>query len=1098
MCSVLSTTTVPLVVDELSDDLCVNYKVNRLSHHEEEWPPNKPLLFVNLALIHYHNKRTQQELNEIYRRSIGGASAIDKLTALHSNVTKDIQKIFTPDGNNIPKRILIEGAPGIGKTVLAKEIAYLWANGEILKEYKLVFLLYFRDPQLHKADSFDKLIEIFIPKITTELKEYITESHGRNVAFVFDGFDEYPADQQEDSFITKMIKSENNVFRNSLILVTSRPTATLSLHHIVDRRIEIIGFPKEERDKYVLLSLENSPDKKHELDKYLEKHAVIDNLCYIPLYLAILVYLFKQGNLPKTLTEINESFILNTIHRYLDKFALSPSCVVKKIKHLPMVIFNFICQLAQLAFKGLRSSQLVFTHEEIKEVYPEVDDIPGAINGFGLLQAVQHYPNRGAGKTTSVHFLHLTMQEYLAAFHVSNLLDEEQSSLMKEIFWDGQFNFMWMMYVGIVGVRSTVFLDFIADKSSTQDNVQINNSIQRDKTKCLHLFQCYMEANISNEMPKAISSVFSDGNIILTGIKLLSHHISSLLFFMSNSSMQRWKALELANCTLGDVGMNSLLDGFSKNQNESLSLEYVDLSGNQSSPWGVYCAIIRYCSAASLTLCGDKEMKAYVEEITDSLQSNTILQSLTLCKIGRKGLQPIKAVYGCNTTLKKINLSWNDMTRTKINDVTSILIQNKVTFSKHNYRVLDINILYSDNPESLPKNIDVSSKDINDDAVCLIAFGLQNNTTVEKLDLSCNKITDDGVCDICNSLKHNNTLKELNLSQNKMTIRGATNISQSLANNSTLQKLDLSQTKITDDEVVMIAKSIQYNTSLKMLSLAHNDITDSGAEALHMCLMVNTTLQELNLSQTKITNNGVEIIAKSIAYATSLQVLNLSHNNITKRGAKTLSDCLKVNTTLKELDLSHNDITNDGAMMIALSIKKNTSLQMLNLSHNNFTDWGAEMISNCLMMNTTLKELDLSHNNITDYGAMMIAQSIERNTFLQVLNLSHNNITDYGAKKIFVSLTVKNTLKELDLSQNNITDDGTKMISLSIIYNTSLQMLNLSHNKITDYGAENIFKSLTVNTTLKELNLSQNNITVDRAMMFTESIQHNKLLKIKT
>ena len=93
---------------------------------------------------------------------------------------------------------------------------------------------------------------------------------------------------------------------------------------------------------------------------------------------------------------------------------------------------------------------------------PDINDTPGAINGFGLLQTVQHYPQEGAGETASFNFLHYTMQEFLAAFHVSTLSDEEQSSLMEETFWSERFNFMWMMYVGIVGTQSKLFNDFIS------------------------------------------------------------------------------------------------------------------------------------------------------------------------------------------------------------------------------------------------------------------------------------------------------------------------------------------------------------------------------------------------------------------------------------------------------------------------------------------------------------------------------------------------------------------------------------------------------------------------------------------------------------
>ena len=53
-------------------------------------------------------------------------------------ITKKIDDIFSADPtcrtSELPSRILTEGAPGIGKTVLVKEAAYQWVIGELLKD----------------------------------------------------------------------------------------------------------------------------------------------------------------------------------------------------------------------------------------------------------------------------------------------------------------------------------------------------------------------------------------------------------------------------------------------------------------------------------------------------------------------------------------------------------------------------------------------------------------------------------------------------------------------------------------------------------------------------------------------------------------------------------------------------------------------------------------------------------------------------------------------------------------------------------------------------------------------------------------------------
>ena len=820
------------------------------------------------------------------------------------------------------------------------------------------------------------------------------------------------------------------------------------------------------------------------------------------------MYLFQQDSLPETLTEMNESFIINTIYRHLERNKLSPPGIVKKLEDLP--IKGFIYKLSELAFTGLELNQLVFTHSEVRKTWPEVDKLPGAINGFGLLQAVQHYPKRGAGRTTSVNFLHFTMQEYLAALHVSRLSDNMQLLLMERTFWDGQFNFMWMMYVGIVGVKSSTFTFFITSEDRYDETLhplddtyphaefafnlrdKQRKDVYNDKRKCLHLFQCYLEAK--SEIPKELSNIFTFGKIILNNISLLPHHILSLIFFMSTSSIKQWKSLEMDNCNLGDIGMNSLLEHVMKKDENLSTLEYVDLSGNKSSPWGVYCAIIRHCCVNSLTLCGDEGMKEYTREITDSLQINVTLQSLTLYKIGQIGFQSITDVLGNNTTLKELNMSWKSKVRMSIHrKFTHDEFSSTGLDSNSHEGVVDINILYDGDRECSYEVINMSNKGINDDAACLISFGLYNNTVVKKLDLSHSSISVNGMKWLSQCIKDPMLLEYVDLSGNEsspwgvycaiikrcfvnsLTLCGdegmkeyTREITDSLQTNVTLQSLTLC--KIGQIGLQSIKDVLGNNTTLKELNISWNskdflrriihrkltcdrfNSTRLGSNSHKEVVDINVLFHECSAVNMSIHDDAVCLITFSLCIDTTLQKLDLSCNKITDDGAVVISDCFRSNCSLQTLILSRNSISYKGAKNISEIIHVNKVIQKLDMSHNNMCDDGAATISECLKTNNTLQELDLSDNWITSEGVKKIAEAIRVNKGLHKLNIAYNAIYDNGVIYISNSLKHHDTLLELNLSKNGISDEGGKIIAEAIQVNVALKKLDLSHNDISDDG----------------------------------------------
>ena len=307
---------------------------------DDIWPPEQPKSFTPLLLIHHQGSHTAEQVTAmaelmytgkidkvasvtVDQRPVKGAkfNGIDKFQKVldTSKATKEIVEILAPlEEGKQSCFILIEGAPGIGKSVLLKEIHYKWANKQLLQKYKLVLLVCLRDPSLQQIQSVDDLLQLFCirDKHATETvsacAQYLFASDGRSLTLLLDGYDEYPEQLRKSSLVTDIIKRQ--VLPLCGLVVSSRPHASEHLRKQATIRVDILGFTETEREHYIKQALPDQPHKIKELTQYLQQQPSVDSICFIPFNMVVLLYLYKLGiALPRNSTQLYHHFICSTI-----------------------------------------------------------------------------------------------------------------------------------------------------------------------------------------------------------------------------------------------------------------------------------------------------------------------------------------------------------------------------------------------------------------------------------------------------------------------------------------------------------------------------------------------------------------------------------------------------------------------------------------------------------------------------------------------------------------------------------------------------------------------------------------------------------------
>ena len=548
---------------------------------DDTWPPEQPTSFIPLLLIHHQGHRTPEQVTtmaELMRTGdIGKVTPVtgnqpavrraklDSHERLHkmldtSKATKEIEEILAPlEKSKESAFILIEGAPGIGKSVLLKEIAYRWGDKQFLQKFKLVLLVCLRDPSLQQIKSLNDLLQLFCmgednaTEIVSVCAQHLFANGGSNLTLLLDGYDEYPEHLQKSSLVANILK--RRLLPNCGLVVSSRPHASQHLRKQATIRVDILGFTETEREHYIKQALPDQPHKIEELTQYLHQQPSVDSICFIPFNMVILLYLYKMGiSLPKSPTELYRHFIFSTICQHCFKFDNPLTHNITDLTDLPEPYNRIIQQLSKLSLEALNNNKLTFTLDDITTACPDIAAIPGAINGFGLLQAVQHFGLYV--KTMTFNFLHFTIQEFLAAHYISQIPPNEELNVIEANFWsDIHFN-MFSTYISLTKGQRFAFKTFL---SGGNKSIAIADKFLKDQLKSLRLYRCYNEADdhaMCNTIQQA--DIFNDREINLMDTTLTANDMECLSLFLTSSSNKQWEELNLINCHIQDKGLNIL------------------------------------------------------------------------------------------------------------------------------------------------------------------------------------------------------------------------------------------------------------------------------------------------------------------------------------------------------------------------------------------------------------------------------------------------------------------------------------------------------------------------------------------------------------